>query len=46
MSDPDAPPGAPAPGLSRRQVLRASLIGGIAVYIAPLGARAYAALLR
>jgi CO/xanthine dehydrogenase Mo-binding subunit len=32
-------------GLSRRQVLRASLIGGIAVYLAPLGSRAYAALL-
>jgi CO/xanthine dehydrogenase Mo-binding subunit len=29
---------------SRRQVLRASLIGGIAVYLAPLGGRAYAAL--
>ena len=29
---------------SRRQVLRASLIGGIAVYLAPLGSRAYAAL--
>ena len=43
MSDPDAPPGTPAPGLSRRQLLRASLIGGIAVYIAPLGSRAYAA---
>jgi len=30
--------------LSRRQVLRAGLIGGIAVYVAPLGSRAYAAL--
>jgi hypothetical protein len=29
---------------SRRQVLRASLISGIAVYLAPLGSRAYAAL--
>jgi CO/xanthine dehydrogenase Mo-binding subunit len=29
---------------SRRQILRASLIGGIAVYLAPLGSRAYAAL--
>ena len=29
---------------SRRQVLRASLIGGIAVYLAPLGSRAFAAL--
>ena len=29
---------------SRRQVLRASVIGGIAVYLAPLGSRAYAAL--
>jgi hypothetical protein len=29
---------------SRRQVLRASLIGGIAVYLAPLGTRAFAAL--
>jgi hypothetical protein len=29
---------------SRRQVLRASLIGGIAVYLAPLGSRTYAAL--
>src|SRR5262245_28645250 len=29
---------------SRRQVLRASLVGGIAVYLAPLGSRAYAAL--
>src|SRR5262245_41524129 len=31
--------------LSRRQVLRASLIGGIAVYLAPLGSRAFASLL-
>src|SRR5882757_7909331 len=30
--------------LSRRQVLRAGLIGGVAVYVAPLGSRAYAAL--
>jgi CO/xanthine dehydrogenase Mo-binding subunit len=30
--------------LSRRQVLRASFIGGIAVYLAPLGTRAFAAL--
>jgi hypothetical protein len=30
--------------LSRRQVLRASLISGIAVYLAPFGSRAYAAL--
>jgi CO/xanthine dehydrogenase Mo-binding subunit len=30
--------------LSRRQVLRTTLIGGVAVYIAPLGSRAYAAL--
>ena len=37
--------GGPRAGLSRRQVLRASLIGGIAVYVAPLGSRAYAALL-
>ncbi|HEY8014285.1 MAG TPA: molybdopterin cofactor-binding domain-containing protein [Dongiaceae bacterium] len=44
MSDTHAPPGTPAPGLSRRQLLRASVIGGIAVYIAPLGSRAYAAL--
>jgi CO/xanthine dehydrogenase Mo-binding subunit len=29
---------------SRRQVLRASLIGGIAVYLAPLGSRVFAAL--
>ena len=29
---------------SRRQVLRASLIGGIAVYLAPLGTRAFASL--
>src|SRR4029077_3732071 len=29
---------------SRRQILRASLIGGIAVYLAPLGSRAYSAL--
>ena len=29
---------------SRRQVLRASLIGGIAVYLAPLGSGAFAAL--
>ena len=29
---------------SRRQVLRASVIGGIAVYLAPLGSRAFAAL--
>src|SRR5262249_7199439 len=29
---------------SRRQVLRASLIGGVAVYLAPFGSRAYAAL--
>jgi CO/xanthine dehydrogenase Mo-binding subunit len=29
---------------SRRQVLRASLIGGIAVYLAPLGSRAFASL--
>jgi CO/xanthine dehydrogenase Mo-binding subunit len=29
---------------SRRQVLRASLIGGIAVYVAPLGSQAFAAL--
>jgi len=31
-------------GLSRRRLLRASLAGGIAVYVAPLGSRAYAAL--
>ena len=30
--------------LSRRQVLRAILVGGIAVYLAPLGSRAYSAL--
>jgi hypothetical protein len=30
--------------LSRRRLLRASLLGGIAVYVAPLGSRAYAAL--
>src|SRR6516225_10386085 len=29
---------------SRRQMLRATLIGGVAVYLAPLGSRAYAAL--
>jgi CO/xanthine dehydrogenase Mo-binding subunit len=29
---------------SRRQLLRASLIGGIAVYLAPLGSRAFASL--
>ena len=29
---------------SRRQVLRASAIGGIAVYLAPLGSRAFASL--
>src|SRR5262249_48242255 len=29
---------------SRRQVMGASLIGGIAVYLAPLGSRAFAAL--
>ena len=29
---------------SRRQVMSASLIGGIAVYLAPLGSRAFAAL--
>jgi CO/xanthine dehydrogenase Mo-binding subunit len=38
----------PAPGvgsrLSRRQVLRASVIGGIAVYVAPLGSQAFASL--
>src|SRR4029077_5095531 len=38
------PSAASGPGLSRRQLLHASLIGGIAVYIAPLGSRAYAAL--
>ena len=27
---------------SRRQLLRASLIGGIAIYLAPLGSRAFA----
>ena len=31
-------------GLSRRRLLRASFFGGIAVYVAPLGSRAYAAL--
>ena len=31
-------------GLSRRGLLRASLLGGVAVYVAPLGSRAYAAL--
>lgn len=38
--------GTPMPRLrlSRRQVLRASLIGGTAVYLAPLGSRAFAAL--
>jgi CO/xanthine dehydrogenase Mo-binding subunit len=30
--------------LSRREMLRASLIGGIAVYLAPLGSRAFASL--
>ena len=44
MSDPNPSPGPSGPGLSRRQLLRASLIGGIVVYIAPLGSRAYAAL--
>ena len=29
---------------SRRQVMGASLVGGIAVYLAPLGSRAFAAL--
>ena len=29
---------------SRRQVLGASVIGGIAVYLAPLGSKAFAAL--
>src|SRR5262245_19950518 len=29
---------------SRRQVLQASLIGGIAVYVAPLGSQAFASL--
>ncbi|HZB54749.1 MAG TPA: hypothetical protein VE527_14035, partial [Reyranella sp.] len=31
-------------GLSRRGLLRASLLAGVAVYVAPLGSRAYAAL--
>jgi CO/xanthine dehydrogenase Mo-binding subunit len=31
-------------GLSRRRLLRASLAGSVAVYVAPLGSRAYAAL--
>ncbi len=31
-------------GLSRRRLLKASVIGGVAVYVAPLGSRAYAAL--
>ena len=31
---------------SRRQMLRASLIGGIAVYLAPLGTRAFASLFK
>jgi CO/xanthine dehydrogenase Mo-binding subunit len=35
----------PRPRLSRRQVLRDGLIAGIAVYVAPLGSPAYAALL-
>jgi CO/xanthine dehydrogenase Mo-binding subunit len=35
----------PRSRLSRRQVLRHGLIAGIAVYVAPLGSRAYAALL-
>ncbi len=35
----------PRSRLSRRQVLRHGLIAGIAVYMAPLGSRAYAALL-
>ena len=30
--------------LSRRQVMRGSLIGGIAVYLAPLGSKAFASL--
>jgi len=34
----------PRSRLSRRQVLRHGLIAGIAVYVAPLGSRAYAAL--
>jgi hypothetical protein len=38
----------PTPGAgsrpSRRQVLRASLIGGIAVYVAPLGSQAFGSL--
>ena len=33
-----------SPGPSRRQLLRASLIGGIAVYLASLGSRAFASL--
>jgi len=35
--------GRPHSRLSRRQVLRTALIGGIAVDVAPLGSRAYAA---
>ena len=35
----------PRSRLSRRQVLRDGLIAGVAVYVAPLGSRAYAALL-
>ena len=44
MNGPNPPSGASGLRLSRRRLLRASLIGGIAVYIAPLGSRAYAAL--
>jgi len=35
----------PRSRLSRRQVLRYGLVAGVAVYVAPLGSRAYAALL-
>ena len=35
----------PRSWLSRRQVLRGGFIAGVAVYVAPLGSRAYAALL-
>ncbi|MBV8193869.1 MAG: hypothetical protein JO339_42090, partial [Alphaproteobacteria bacterium] len=40
MNEPDA-----HPPLPRRQVLRAAVVGGIAIYTASLGSRAYAALL-
>src|SRR5262245_44219380 len=43
LSDPDPTQGSSL-RLSRRQVLQASLISGIAVYVAPLGSQAFASL--